>query len=42
MEVHFEIIVFGENTLHFYENKNIIYSLLSPPMLNIGFKISGV
>ena len=33
MKVHLEIIVFGENTPHFYKNKNIIYSLLSPPIL---------
>ena len=33
MKVHLEIAVLGENSPHFYKNKNIIYSLLSPPIL---------
>ena len=27
-----KLLFFGENTPHFYKIKNIIYSLLSPPM----------
>ena len=27
-----KLLFFGKNTPHFYKNKNIIYSLLSPPM----------